>query len=172
MWQSSKAFLVQSKPSSVASKPLWLPHPTPSIISRPRVTNSDRHPVTHKPGTLQLITQDTSPRIKEQTTTLSGGHVTLVSRVHRPAGSSKLPTQGQEGRERARRSGKKEKQVTLEPESLLGRVGLSQTADDWDRRAFRRPLCRAGASASPWGLRTDSGGTQSRWASLSHELCF
>ena len=51
LWQSSKAFLVQSKPPPVASEPLWLPHPTPSIISRPRVTNSDKHPLTHKPGT-------------------------------------------------------------------------------------------------------------------------
>lgn len=102
---------------------------------------------------------------------LSGGHVTIVSKVHCPARSSKLATQGQEGRERGRRSGKKEKQVMLELESILGRVDLSQTAGNRDKKAFQCPLFKV--STSPWSVRTDSMSThRARWASLSHELCF
>ena len=71
---------------------------------------------------------------------ISGGHVTIVSKVHCPARSSKLATQGQEGREGGQRSGKKEKQVMLEPESMLGRVDLSQTAGSRDKQAFQCPV--------------------------------
>lgn len=91
---------------------------------------------------------------------LSGGHVTIVSKVHCPARSSKLATQGQEGRERGRRSGKKEKQAMLELESILGRVDLSQTAGNRDKQAFQCPLFKV--STSPWSVRTDSVSTQSQ----------